>query len=85
MRVVAKTMGFYNGFRRREGEEFEVKDGVKASWFVAIGEPAAHKAVAKAKAKKDQTTEPTALSAVGAGKPQSFIEAMAKKDDGDLA
>lgn len=37
MKVKAIAPGFHKG-RRRVGDEFEVADGSKASWFVAIAE-----------------------------------------------
>lgn len=53
MKVKALQNGFFNGSRVRAGQEFEVPDGAKASWFVALGE---YKAPAKAKAKAQPAT-----------------------------
>lgn len=51
MKVKALQNGFYNGARIRAGQEFEVADGTKASWFVALTE---YKEPAKAKTTKAQ-------------------------------
>ena len=40
MKVKAISPGFHKG-RRRAGDEFEVPDGSKASWFVPVIESAA--------------------------------------------
>lgn len=80
MKVIATKMGFFNGNRQREGSEFEVPDGTKGSWFVPVGTPVAAKTVKAVAARKAATPEPTTLSKAGAGKSQSFVEAMAKKD-----
>jgi len=39
MLVTAKAKGFYGGELRTPGEQFEVKDGEKATWFESEGEP----------------------------------------------
>lgn len=33
MRVIATKLGFYRGSRVREGQVFEVPDGLKGKWF----------------------------------------------------
>lgn len=38
MQVVAYSMGFYKGERRRPGDVFEVPDGLKSKWFAPVGE-----------------------------------------------
>ncbi len=53
MKVKALQSGFFGGSRIREGQEFEVPAGTKASWFVAVEE---FKAPAKAKAKAEPKT-----------------------------
>lgn len=35
MKVKATQAGFFGGARIREGQEFEVPEGTKGSWFVA--------------------------------------------------
>ena len=62
MKVIALKDGFYAGSLRQRGEQFDVADGAKASWFAPVESQAA-KADAKAKAKD----EPKALSQVAAG------------------
>ena len=58
MRVRAKTVGFYDGNRRREGEVFEVRDGIKlGAWM----EPVSGKAE---QAPKVQQKEPDTLSGI---------------------
>lgn len=51
MKVKALQAGFFGGTRVRLGQEFEVPEGTKGSWFVAVKEfkaPAADKGKAKA-------------------------------------
>lgn len=36
MKVIAKQRGFF-GKLREPGDEFEVPDGTKCEWFVAVG------------------------------------------------
>lgn len=48
MKVKALQPGFFGGSRIRPGQEFEVPDGTKGTWFVAVGE---FKAPVKPKAK----------------------------------
>lgn len=63
MKVKATQFGFFGGSRRRPGDEFEVPQGTKASWFAEVpvkgasAEPAEKKVSAKAK--------PIALSQIG--------------------
>lgn len=67
MKVQAVTDGFYGGARRRAGSVFEVKDGLKGSWFTPIlDEKAAPAKAGKTKAKKD---EPVALSELQKDQP----------------
>ena len=70
MKVKALDAGFFAGSRIRAGQEFEVPEGTKASWFVPVGE---FKAPAKVKAKAQPTTlselakQPTVDATVDAG------------------
>jgi len=57
-KVVATSMGFYNGARVRPGTEFEVPDDFKGSWVAVVGSPAA----APAKPAKPARSEPKTLS-----------------------
>lgn len=70
MKVIALKDGFYAGSLRQRGEQFDVADGAKASWFAPVESQAA-KADAKAKAKEESKAkakdEPKALSQVAAG------------------
>ena len=36
MEVIALRFGTYGGFRRREGEVFEVEDNAKSTWFAPL-------------------------------------------------
>jgi len=76
MKVIALTVGFHNGSRIRKGEEFEVADGAKASWFAPI-ESAGAKAAKPVKAARP---EPKALSQVGKGEDKSFVQVHEKAD-----
>lgn len=53
IKVKALQPGFFNGSRVRAGQEFEVPEGTKGSWFVALGE---YKAPAPAKPKAQPKT-----------------------------
>lgn len=53
MKVKALQTGFFNGSRVREGEVFEVPEGTKSAWFVAVEE---YKEPAKGKAKAQPRT-----------------------------
>jgi hypothetical protein len=71
MRVRALSPGFYPDTLRSAGDEFEVPDGTKGSWFEPVdGE------VGEVKPK------PAAKSAKVKGEPQTFSE-IAKKDGED--
>lgn len=76
MKVIALNVGFHNGSRIRKGEEFEVADGEKASWFA----PVETVATKPAKAGKGGRPEPKALSEVGKDESKTFVEAHAKAD-----
>lgn len=62
MRVVALQLGVWGAGRRRPGEEFEVPDGTRASWFVPV---AGYKPPAEGKKEKVVDTL-SALSKQGA-------------------
>lgn len=53
MKVKALQAGFFGGSRVREGQEFEVPEGTKGSWFVVVEE---YKAPAKSKGKAAPAT-----------------------------
>jgi hypothetical protein len=55
-KVVATSIGFYNGTRVRPGTTLEVPDDFKGSWVAAVGTPAA------APAKPKPRAEPKTLS-----------------------
>ncbi len=76
MKVIARTVGFHHGSRIRKGQEFEVADGTKASWFAPV-ESAGGKAAKPVKAARP---EPKALSQLGKGEDKSFIQAHEKAD-----
>jgi len=59
MKVKAIAPGFHNG-RRRVGDEFEVADGSKASWFVAIADTTVKAPSAPAKPKGGKGDQPDA-------------------------
>lgn len=60
MKVVATTAAFFGGRRVRPGQEVEVPEGTKGSWFVATDTIAA----AEAKAPKAKKQDPKALSEI---------------------
>ena len=72
MKVVAAKVAFYNGRRVRVGDELDIPQGTKGSWFVATGSIEAK--VAKEKPAKP---EPKALSELGADKAKTFNDALA--------
>lgn len=53
MKVVATAKGFV-GKLREIGEEFDVPEGLKASWFVPVLQPEAPKPAGKDKAGKGE-------------------------------
>ena len=72
MKVKALEAGFYNGNRVRQGQEFEVPEGTKGKWFVALAEVKATEAP-KAKGKK---AEPQTLSEAAHQDVQGFNDAL---------
>lgn len=75
MKVVATKTAFYNGRRVRVGDELDIPQGVKGSWFVPTGS-----IEAKAAKEKPAKPEPKALSELGSDKAKSFIDVNAKSD-----
>lgn len=75
MKVIAIKQGFYGDVLRNPGDEFEVADSAKASWFTPADKVEA-KAV-KPKAKKD---EPKALSEIAGADRKSFNAVNASAD-----
>lgn len=39
MKVIALKDGFFDGSRQRAGDEFDVPQGTKGSWFTPVKEP----------------------------------------------
>lgn len=83
MKVIAIKPAFYNGSRVRVGDEVDVPEGLKASWFAtaevikaqAIAKVAKHAKATSAKA------EPKALSQAGKDEAKTFIQAHGEKAD----
>lgn len=75
MKIVAIKPAFYNGRRVRVGDELDIPQGVKGSWYVATGS-----IEAKAAKEKPAKTEPKALSELGASAAKSFVDINAKAD-----
>jgi hypothetical protein len=59
MRVVATKQGYDNIKLREVGEEFEMPEGAKGSWFVPVAK------AKKAEAKDKSKAEPTTLTEIG--------------------
>lgn len=76
MKVIALSVGFHSGSLKNIGDEFDVADGAKASWFAPV-ESVAAKA---AKPVKVRRPEPKALSQVGKGEDKTFIQVHEKAD-----
>ena len=75
MKIVAIKPAFYNGRRVRVGDELDIPQGLKGSWFAATAS-----IEAKAAKGKPAKTEPKALSELGSDKAKSFIDINAKSD-----
>ena len=75
MKIVAIKPAFYNGRRVRVGDELDIPQGVKGSWFVRTES-------IEAKAAKPQSVKdvPKALSELGGAKAKSFIDVNGKPD-----
>ena len=68
MKVKATARGFYAGGLRNTGDEFDVPDGMKSSWWVPVEEPVA-----------SAETEPDEKPAVVQDKPAKKKRKRAKK------
>ena len=79
MKVVATKVGFHNGSLIQVGQEFDVPQGYRGSWFAPVDTAEAKEAKAP---KKEKKQEPVALSEVNA-KKQTFNEVH--KGEADLA
>lgn len=67
MKVKAIQPGFFGGSRVRVGQELDVPEGTKATWFAALEE---YKAPPKVKAK----AQPSTLSEIAKAKPAGPTE-----------
>lgn len=79
MKVKALDAGFYAGNRVRAGQVFEVPEGTKAKWFVAVDEIKADEAPKGPKARKKD--EPATLSQAGKQDAQTFADVHGSKAD----
>lgn len=70
MKVKALDAGFFDGKRVRAGQVFEVPEGTKGKWFVALADVKAPEAP-KAKGKK---AEPQTLSEFGKQDAATFTD-----------
>lgn len=78
MKVIAIKPAFHNGSLVRVGDEVEVHEGHRGSWFVKASSPEAKAAVKPAKAKGET---PRALSQTGKEEAKTFIQAHSEKSD----
>ena len=78
MKVTAIKPAFHNGARVRVGDQLEVADDFKGSWFVKAESVEAAKVVSAAKPSRPQ---PKALSQMGKGEDKSFIQTHSEKAD----
>ena len=72
MKIVAIKPAFYNGRRVRVGQEFDIPQGSKGSWFAPVASDEAKKATAKPS--KDV---PKALSELGNAEAKKFNDVLA--------
>jgi hypothetical protein len=70
MKIVAIKPAFYNGRRVRIGDELDIPQGSKGSWFAPVASTEAKAAKVKPSAKQ----EPKALSEMGKGDAKSFTD-----------
>lgn len=72
MKIVAIKPAFYNGRRARVGQELDIPQGMKGSWFASTGS-------VEAKATKVKPTKdvPKALSELGTANTSSFTDVLA--------
>jgi hypothetical protein len=78
MKVTAIKLAFHNGTLVNVGDEVEVSEGHRGSWFVKANSPEAKAAVKPAKAKGET---PRALSQTGKEEAKTFIQAHSEKTD----
>ena len=78
MKVIATKLAFHNGTLVNVGDEVEVPEGHKGSWFAKASSPEAKAAVKPAKAKSET---PRALSQTGKEEAKTFIQAHSEKSD----
>lgn len=72
MKIVAIKVAFYNGRRVRVGDELEVPQGTKGSWFAPVAS-----AEAKATKEKPAKQEPKALSELSGENAKKFTDVLA--------
>jgi 16S rRNA U1498 N3-methylase RsmE len=72
VKIVAIKPAFYNGRRVRVGDELEIPQGSKGSWFAPV-----NSAEAKASKEKPAKPEPKALSEVAAADSKKFNDVLA--------
>lgn len=72
MKVVAIKTAFYNGRRVRVGDELDIPQGLKGSWFAS-----AASAEAKSAKEKPAKAEPKALSELGSAEAKKFNDVLA--------
>ena len=78
MKIVAIKPAFYNGRRVRVGDELDIPQGLKGSWFAATATIEAKQAkVEKAEKAKPTKDVPKALSELGTAAAKSFNETLA--------
>lgn len=70
MKIVAIKTAFYNGRRVRVGDELDIPQGMKGSWFAAVATPEAEAAKVKPRTKQ----EPKALSELKLADGKSFTD-----------
>lgn len=86
MKVIALKEGFFDGTRIRAGDEFDVPQGTKGSWFTPVKEPKAAdardvKAEAKAKAEADTKAKADAEAKAKADAEAKAAGAKGKNPD----
>lgn len=79
MKMIAIKPAFFNGMRVRVGDEVDVPEGLKASWYAPAEVLKAAQAAKAAKAAK--ATAPKALSQAGKDEAKTFVQAHGEKAD----
>lgn len=72
MKIVAIKPAFYNGRRVRVGDELDIPQGTKGSWFAPVAS-----AEAKTAKEKPAKAEPKALSELGNDSAKKFNDVLA--------